>query len=69
MTANIGYVDRVIRFVIGLLLLSIVVFVPSHARWFGLIGLLPLVTAMLGECPVYTILGISTVKRDEHPVL
>jgi len=69
MGSNIGHLDRIIRVTIGLLVLSIVLFVPTHARWFGLIGLLPLVTAILGECPLYTILGISTCKPDERPVM
>lgn len=69
MSMNIGFVDRVIRFTVGLLLLGVVVWMPGHARWFGLIGLVPLVTAMMGECPLYTVLGISTCKPDEHPVL
>lgn len=69
MSMNIGYVDRAVRFVIGLLLLALVVLVPTHARWFGLVGLIPLITAVMGTCPVYTLLGISTLKPDEHPVL
>jgi hypothetical protein len=69
MSMNIGFTDRVIRFTLGLLLLSLVLLLDDHTRWIGLIGLIPLVTSMMGICPLYTALGISTCKPDEHPAL
>ena len=56
--ANEGIVDRVVRIVVGLGLLSLTVVGPQTA-W-GLVGLLPLVTGLLGSCPAYTLLGIRT---------
>jgi hypothetical protein len=53
-------VDRVVRVVVGLVLLSLV-FVGPHTLW-GLVGLLPLVTGLLGSCPAYTLLGIGTCE-------
>jgi hypothetical protein len=55
---NEGTVDRVFRAVLGLGLLSLV-FVGPQTMW-GLLGLIPLTTALLGSCPAYTLLGIST---------
>lgn len=55
---NEGTVDRVLRTVVGLGLLSLV-FVGPQTMW-GLLGLIPLTTALLGSCPAYTLLGIST---------
>lgn len=55
---NEGTVDRVLRAVVGLGLLSLV-FVGPQTMW-GLLGLIPLTTALLGSCPAYTLLGIST---------
>ncbi|MDX1646106.1 MAG: DUF2892 domain-containing protein [Longimicrobiales bacterium] len=55
-------IDRAARIVLGLGLLSIV-FVGPQTLW-GLLGLVPLTTGLLGTCPVYSILGISTCPRD-----
>lgn len=63
---NIGQVDRILRIVIGVVLLGLFFMYPD-ASWrnFALIGIVPLLTAFLGNCPLYTILGISScpVKR------
>ncbi len=60
---NEGTVDRVLRVVAGAALVSLV-FVGPETPW-GWIGLVPLVTGLVGNCPVYSLLGISTcpVKR------
>lgn len=60
MTRNIGSVDRILRIVVGLALLSLVVLLHTGARWFGLIGIVPLLTALTGNCPAYSLLGLST---------
>lgn len=60
MTANVGSLDRILRIVIGLALLSMIVWMDGNARWFGLIGLLPLGTAFIRWCPLYTALGLHT---------
>ena len=60
MNVNVGSADKIIRIVIGLVLLSLLVFLHGKARWFGLIGLVPLLTAFLGFCPLYSLLGLST---------
>ncbi|MGR3321726.1 MAG: YgaP family membrane protein [Pseudooceanicola sp.] len=58
MTRNEGTIDRVLRIVAGLVLLSLV-FVGPQTPW-GWIGLVPLVTGLVGWCPLYTLFGIST---------
>ena len=58
MTKNMGSADRVIRVVIGLVLLSLV-FVGPQTPW-GWVGIIPLVTAAIGVCPLYSIIGIKT---------
>lgn len=58
MSRNESNVDRVLRVVLGLVLLSLV-FVGPQTLW-GLIGVVPLVTGLIGVCPVYSVLGIST---------
>ena len=58
MTRNEGKVDRAIRVVIGLALLALIVVGPK--TWFGIIGLVPLITGLAGYCPIYTIIGVRT---------
>ena len=58
MTKNEGTIDRVLRVIVGLVLLSLV-FVGPQTMW-GLIGIVPLATGLIGVCPVYSLLGIRT---------
>ncbi|WP_371345374.1 DUF2892 domain-containing protein [Ancylobacter sp. IITR112] len=60
MTRNIGPVDKALRVVLGLVLLSLLFVLEGDLRWLGLIGLVPLLTALIGNCPLYSVLGIST---------
>ena len=60
MQKNVGSIDRGLRVLVGLGLLSLLVLLEGDARWLGLIGLVPLLTAFVGSCPAYTILGIGT---------
>jgi hypothetical protein len=55
---NEGTVDRVLRVIAGAALVSLV-FVGPETPW-GWIGVVPLVTGLVGNCPVYSLLGIST---------
>ncbi len=55
---NEGIVDRVLRVVAGAALVSLV-FVGPETPW-GWIGMVPLVTGLVGNCPVYSLLGISS---------
>jgi hypothetical protein len=61
MKKNIGSVDRIIRLVIGLFVLSLIFWGPK-SLW-GLLGIIPLGTALFGYCLLYIPLGISTCKR------
>ena len=51
-------IERVIRVVAGVLLLSLVFVGPQTLV--GLVGLVPLATGLVGSCPIYTLLGVST---------
>ena len=65
MRENIGTRDRILRVVIGLAVLSPLFWVDGSIRWFGLIGLIPLGTALFGTCPFYTLLGLTSRAEDE----
>ncbi len=60
LNGNVGPLDRLIRLVLGIALLSAVFVLDGRARWLGLIGLVPLLTAAVSVCPLYTVLGIRT---------
>jgi hypothetical protein len=63
MTVNMGMVDRVVRAVVGLFLIAWAIpigFSDTGWNWVGWIGIVPLVTAGIGWCPAYTLLGFST---------
>ena len=55
---NESSADRAIRVVLGLALLSLAFVGPKTPL--GFLGLIPLATAALGSCPIYTVLGISS---------
>ncbi|WP_068297491.1 DUF2892 domain-containing protein [Pararhodobacter sp. CCB-MM2] len=58
---NEGSLDRVLRVIVGLALLAgYFVFPDAAYRWAFLIGVVPLVTGLVGPCPLYSILGINT---------
>jgi len=61
---NEHQLERVARVILGLGVLSLA-FVGPQTAW-GYLGAVPLLTGLLGSCPVYTLLGVSTcpVKKD-----
>jgi len=63
MTPNIGPIDRVLRAVVGISVLSLIFYGPQS--WYGLFGLVPLVTALIGWCPPYAMLGVSTCRAKK----
>lgn len=56
-------VDRAIRIVLGIALLSLTVVGPKSL--YGLIGIIPLVTGIVGFCPLYRIIGVSTCAAPQ----
>jgi len=60
MEANVGSLDRGVRVVIGLALLSLLFVLNGDARWLGLIGVVPVATAAFRFCPLYRVVGLST---------
>ncbi|WP_018231296.1 YgaP family membrane protein [Thioalkalivibrio thiocyanodenitrificans] len=57
---NMGTVDRALRAIVGLVLISLV-FVGPQTPW-GWIGIIPLATAVISWCPAYSLLGMRTCK-------
>jgi len=66
MSTNVGTIDRVARLVVGALLIAFAIpvgFPSTGWNWLGWVGVVPIITAVIGYCPAYTVLGISTCPR------
>jgi hypothetical protein len=61
MKRNVGNADKTIRIAVGLIL--IVLALLGTIGWWGYLGIIPLLAGVVGNCPLYTLLGISTCKR------
>lgn len=59
---NVGNTDRVIRIILGIVLLVVWYLAPGHGlRWLPLVlGIVALATGLLSTCPLYSLLGITT---------
>lgn len=62
MQINVGGLDRIIRFIVGLALLSMLFLGSGSWRWVGLVGIVPLLTALMRYCPLYTVFRVNTAK-------
>lgn len=60
MKKNMSNLDRGIRVILGVALLSLILLLSGGIRWIGLIGLIPLLTGIVGFCPLYAIFKIKT---------
>lgn len=58
MTQNSGGIDKILRIVVGVVLIALTV-MGVLPVW-GYIGIVPLATGLMGWCPLYTVLGINT---------
>ncbi len=58
---NVGTVDRVIRIVVGIVLIALV-FVGPQTAW-GWLGLIPLITGLARTCPAYSLIGVNTCSK------
>jgi hypothetical protein len=65
MTPNVGGIDRTLRIVAGLALLSLFLLLEGHARYRGLIGIVPILTGTFRFCPAYLPFGISTCSMKK----
>lgn len=63
MAKNVGTIDRIVRIIAGLVLIGIALTQPG--AWWGWIGVVPLVTALVGWCPAYRLLGMRTCPVEK----
>lgn len=60
MKPNVGKADKVVRYTLGILIIAGGIYYQS---WWGVIGIVPILTAAISWCPIYAPFGISTVKK------
>lgn len=61
MKHNVGGIDRALRIIVGLVVIGWGVYAQN---WWGAIGLIPLLTGVIGWCPAYLPFGLSSCKTE-----
>lgn len=64
MTKNIGDLDRALRVIAGLSILGVGLYLKT---WWGLIGVIPLISASIRWCPLYLPFGLNTLRKKIKP--
>lgn len=62
MKANVGSLDRIIRIILGVVIIALGFYFKS---WWGVVGLVPIITGLLNFCPAYSLIGVSTKEKIE----
>ena len=60
MAANVGGIDRTLRIVVGIAVLALFFVLEGNARYWALLGFVPLLTGIFRYCPAYSLIGISS---------
>jgi hypothetical protein len=63
MPRNLGTIDRLVRVVLGVMILGLYGALPSPWRYLTLFGIILIATAMVSFCPIYALLGLGTRKQ------
>ncbi len=63
MKKNVGSLDRLLRLIVGAV---IIVWGVYSESWWGLVGLIPLMTGLLNWCPIYLPFNLSTIMRGDN---
>ena len=60
MAVNVGGIDRTLRIVVGLAVLALFFVLEGNARYWALLGFVPLFTGIFRYCPAYSLIGVNT---------
>ncbi len=66
---NMGAADRIVRLILGVVLIAFAIpigFPQTGWNWLGWVGAIPILTAILGTCPLYTLFGCSTCPVSDR---
>lgn len=66
MKQNVGNIDKIIRIVAAIALFSLYFVLDGNTKFVALIGLIPLLTALIGTCPLYSIFGMNTCPMKKQ---
>jgi hypothetical protein len=66
MEINVGTTDRIFRVIVGILIVSLAFFLEGNLRWLGFIGFIPLLTGVIGTCPLYSMLGMDSCGAKKN---
>ena len=66
MAQNVGGIDKWLRIAVGIVLIGLGLSGP--VGWWGAIGLVPLLTGLAGNCPLYSLVGVNTCTLEERKV-
>jgi hypothetical protein len=64
MARNVGSIDRILRIVAGLALIALAA-TGTVGAW-GYVGIVPLLTAFVGYCPAYSLIGLNTCALGDR---
>lgn len=62
MKANVGSIDMWIRIILGVVIIALGIY---YQNWWGVVGLVPLLTGLIRWCPLYLPFGITTTKAKK----
>lgn len=62
MKSNVGGIDRTIRIIFGTVVILLGIYFKS---WWGIVGVVPILTGLMNFCPAYSLIGVSTKKKVE----
>jgi Protein of unknown function (DUF2892) len=65
MTTNVGGIDRILRIMVGIAVLALFFVLEGNARYWALVGLVPLLTGLFSTCPLYSIIGVNTCPMKQ----
>jgi hypothetical protein len=65
MKQNVGGIDRILRIVLGIVILSLFFVLDQNNRWWALLGAVPLLTGLIGWCPAYLPFGLSSCSSKK----
>jgi hypothetical protein len=65
MTANVGRIDRILRIIVGIVLIALYFVLEGPVRYVGIIGLVALGTGLVSFCPLYSLLGVNTDAKKK----
>jgi len=62
MKKNVGSPDQIVSYIIGAVIIGLGIYFKT---WWGVVGIVPIVTGFMGVCPAYNLIGVNTCKTPK----